>query len=281
MDDSFWIDGPSLRVYPECRKPCAGVRPCGDIPYGMNLFLISPCDTGQTCALGVRVRSRYSSAEFLLVISIAFGWAIVTSLATLLYGHSAAEAPTTGSTFGKGHLYGVVMTELICLPMVASLLYARGWRLKDFPMGIGKTMTALGVFLAASAWLLDIVMAAGLQWVFPAMRAAVDGVQAYRPANPPDFLAVYIVSLVNPVFEELIVVGYVIPALARRFGLTAAVNTSVVIRCLYHLYQGIEALPFHLAYGLIQGYAYVRVGRLWPLIVSHALLDFFALLYYV
>ena len=226
-----------------------------------------------------QVRSRYSSmVEFLLVISLAFGWAIVTSLATLLSGPSAADAPATGSTFGKGHLYGVVMLELILLPMVASVLYARGWRLKDFPMGIGKAMTALGAFLAASAWLLDIIIGIGLQLIFPAMY---EGAQAYRPANPPDFVAVYIVSLVNPVFEELIVVGYVIPALARRFGLTAAVNASVVIRCLYHLYQGIEALPFHLAYGLIQAYAYVRVGKLWPLIVSHALLDFFALLYYV
>ena len=225
------------------------------------------------------MRSRYASVvEFLLVIGLAFGWAIATSLETLLAGPSAADAPATGSTFGKGHLYGVVMLELILLPMVASVLYARGWRLKDFPMGIGKATTALGALLALSAWLLDIVIGTGLQLIFPSMY---EGGQAYRPANPPDFIAVYIVSVVNPVFEELIVVGYVIPALARRFGVTAAVNASVVIRCLYHLYQGIEALPFHLAYGLIQGYAYVRVGKLWPLIVSHALLDFFALLYYV
>lgn len=244
---------------------------------------VSLCDTAATWAVpgGEQVRSRYSSAEFLLVVSLAFGWAIVTSVASLLSGPSAAEAPTTGSTFGQGHLYGVVMVELILLPMVASVLYARGWRLKDFPIGIGKAMTALGVFLALSAWLLDIVIGFGLQLLFPAMRAGVEGLEAYRPSNPPDFIAVYIVSIINPVFEEVVVCGYVIPALARRFGLTAAVNASVVIRCLYHLYQGIAALPFHLVYGLIQAYAYVRVGKLWPLIVSHALLDFFALLYYV
>ena len=227
------------------------------------------------------MRSRYSSVEFLLVISIAFGWAIVTSLASLLYAPGPAEASATGSAFGKGHLYGVVMLELILMPVVASVLYVRGWRAKDFPIGIGKAMTALGVLLALSAWLVDMVIALGLQVLYPAMRAAFDGAEAYRPANPPDLVAVYVLSVVNPVFEELIVVGYVVPALARRFGVTAAVNASVVIRCLYHLYQGIEALPFHLAYGLMQGYAYVRVGRLWPLIVSHALLDFFALLPYV
>ena len=224
------------------------------------------------------MRSRYSSVEFLLVIGLAFGWAIVTSIASFLSEPAAVEAPSTGSTFGKGHLYGIVMLELILLPVVASVLYARGWRLKDFPIGIGKAMTALGAFLACSAWLLNIIIGIVVQLIFPGMH---EGAEAYRPANPPDFVAVYIVSVVNPVFEELIVVGYVIPALGRRFGLTAAVTASVVIRCLYHLYQGIEALPFHLAYGLIQAYAYLRVGKLWPLIVSHALLDFFALLYYV
>ena len=172
-------------------------------------------------------------------------------------------------------------SELILLPVVASVLYVRGWRAKDFPIGIGKATTLFGIALAAGAWLVDMVIALGLQSLFPAMRAALDGAEAYRPANPPDFVAVYVLSMVNPVFEELIVVGYVIPALARRFGLTAAVNTSVVIRCLYHLYQGIDAVPFHLAYGLLQAYAFARLGKLWPLIVSHALLDFFALLRYV
>jgi membrane protease YdiL (CAAX protease family) len=81
---------------------------------------------------------------------------------------------------------------------------------------------------------------------------------------------------VNPVFEEVFVAGYVIEALRQRFGVTTAINVSVVIRASYHLYQGVPVFPFHAAYGLLQGYAYVRYGRLWPLIVSHALLDFFA-----
>jgi uncharacterized protein len=225
-----------------------------------------------------KVRSRYSSIEFLLVIGLAFGWAIFTSVASFLSAPSAVDAPSEGGTFGQGHLYGIVILELILLPMVASVLYARGWRLRDFPIGIGKAMTGLGVFLFCSAWLLNIIIGIALQLIF---SAGAEGAQAYRPANPPDFVAVYIVSIVNPVFEELIVVGYVLAALARRFGLTAAVNASVVIRCLYHLYQGVAALPFHLAYGLLQAYCYARVGRLWPLIVSHALLDFVALLYYV
>lgn len=227
------------------------------------------------------MRVRYSCFEFVLVIGIAFGWAIVGSVLSLLYGLTADEAPSSGSAFGKGHLYGVVITELICIPLIAAVLYVRGWRLSDFPMGIGKAATALGLLIATGAWVLDMVIYAGLEQIFPAMWAGGDGGDAYRPTNPPDFVAVYIASIVNPVFEEVVVCGYVIATLSRRFGQTTAVNVSVVIRASYHLYQGIAALPFHLAYGLIQAYTYVRVGRLWPLVVSHAVLDFFALAHYV
>jgi membrane protease YdiL (CAAX protease family) len=55
----------------------------------------------------------------------------------------------------------------------------------------------------------------------------------------------------------------------------------VLIRVLYHLYQGLDAFPFHATYGLIQAYVFAHTGRLWPLIVSHAILDFYALVFLV
>lgn len=227
------------------------------------------------------MRGRYWSLEFLLVVGIAFGWAIWGSFTAFVYGLTAAEVPASGSAFGKGHLYGVVVKELVTFPLLAAVLYMGGWRLRHFPLGAGGAATAVGVAIFAGTWLVDMLIDAGIGQLFPSVRAGLDGMEAYRPANPPDLMAVLVASLVNPVFEEVFVCGYVISALSARFGQTAAVNTSVVIRGLYHLYQGIEALPFHLAYGLIQAYTFVRLGKLWPLIVSHALLDFFALLYYV
>jgi membrane protease YdiL (CAAX protease family) len=101
---------------------------------------------------------------------------------------------------------------------------------------------------------------------------------AYKPSGPRDWIAIYLLSVVNPVFEEVFVCGYVIPVLSRRFGPTTAVNVSALIRGTYHLYQGIAMAPLHVSYGLSQAYVFVRFGKLWPLIVSHALLDFVALL---
>lgn len=74
--------------------------------------------------------------------------------------------------------------------------------------------------------------------------------------------------------EEVIVVGYLLTRLRqlRVSPVTAVVATSV-LRGLYHLYQGFGAGLGNLAMGLVFGYVYLRTGRLWPLIIAHALVD--------
>jgi len=222
-------------------------------------------------------RIRFSVYEFVLVIGVAFGWAILVSVGSLLQ----APSPDGGDTYGMGHLYGVVVTELICFPIVAAILWSRGWRLADFPIAIGKVATVLGVVIALGSWGFDAALSAAFEAMFPRIREVADAVESYRPRHPPDLVAIYILSVINPVFEEVIVCGYVIPVLAARFGQTTAINISVIIRCSYHLYQGLATLPYHLAYGLIQAYVFVRYSNLWPLIVSHAVLDFVGLLYFL
>ena len=222
-------------------------------------------------------RNRFAPFEFALVIGIAFGWPILGSVLDLLYGKTVGEAGAR-QAFTDSYLYGVVMSELIAFPVIVALLHFRGWRPQDFPLGISPAATALGAAMFAAAWIVDWIANATLVQLFSTLGPALETLSAYRPTEPPSLVAIYLVSVINPVFEEVIVCGYVIPAIAGRFGQTAAINTSVIIRVSYHLYQGVAALPFHALYGLMQAYLYARFGRLWPLIVSHALLDFVALM---
>lgn len=74
--------------------------------------------------------------------------------------------------------------------------------------------------------------------------------------------------------EEMIVVGYLITRLRQlRVNPVTAVVATSVLRGLYHLYQGFGAGLGNLAMGVVFGYVYLRTGRLWPLIVAHALID--------
>ncbi len=83
-----------------------------------------------------------------------------------------------------------------------------------------------------------------------------------------------LVAFANGWAEEVIVVGFLLTRLRQlRFSPVAAVIVTSVLRGLYHLYQGFGAGLGNLAMGLVFGYVYVRTGRLWPLIVAHALID--------
>ena len=88
---------------------------------------------------------------------------------------------------------------------------------------------------------------------------------------------VFLVSIVNGIFEELFVAGYIITALTARRGMWMAINVSVVVRLLYHLYQGPIGVLTIVPMGLLYGYVYSRTRQLWPLIVAHVLIDIIGL----
>jgi len=88
---------------------------------------------------------------------------------------------------------------------------------------------------------------------------------------------VLIVSAVNPVFEETMGVGYFIHAL-RRFDMWPAVLASAGFRTFVHAYQGFTALVIMLPLGIAFAVVYWRYGRLWPLVVAHAVFSLAALL---
>lgn len=89
-----------------------------------------------------------------------------------------------------------------------------------------------------------------------------------------------LVSVVNPIFEEGFVCGYVLSALTSKVGINAAVAVSVAIRLTYHLYQGPIALLSVIPMGAIHALWYAKAQRLAPIIISHAILDFVALVPY-
>ncbi|HEY1961884.1 MAG TPA: CPBP family intramembrane glutamic endopeptidase, partial [Rhizomicrobium sp.] len=86
------------------------------------------------------------------------------------------------------------------------------------------------------------------------------------------------IAIVNPLFEEVFVTGYVMTALKSNGNPWRAINASVLLRLLYHLYQGSLGVLAIIPMGLIFAVWYARTGRLWPIIVAHALLDGTALL---
>jgi membrane protease YdiL (CAAX protease family) len=201
---------------------------------------------------------EFDGGEFALVIALAFGMSIVGSLAAALsYTGRAIE-------FTDKDLVWTVGYELVVGGVIALMLRRRGWKPSDFAVHASTGSTILGGILAV------IVLA-----IWYAFEKLFGEAPASVTASLGSILAV---SIVNPFFEELLALAYVVQALRKRFGLVTAMNVSLAIRLLYHLYQGpLVVIPIAI-YGLVATLVYVRMGRLWPVMVMHAILDFVGLI---
>lgn len=62
---------------------------------------------------------------------------------------------------------------------------------------------------------------------------------------------VVLLSVVNPIFEEALLCGYIVTALKERRGFWFAVNVSVALRVANHLYQGSMGVLSILPLGLL------------------------------
>jgi membrane protease YdiL (CAAX protease family) len=70
--------------------------------------------------------------------------------------------------------------------------------------------------------------------------------------------------------------GYLMRGFAEA-GASFALGLSVLVRLLYHLYQGPLGAVSVVVCGLVLGAAYWRTRRLWPVALAHALIDMIAL----
>ncbi|MGO4262190.1 CPBP family intramembrane glutamic endopeptidase [Lysobacter sp. TAB13] len=213
------------------------------------------------------IRSLSDRGEFALVLALGFGWPIYYSLSAALSGQPPAPISNAG-------LVGLLMVEVPILAVIAVILALRGWtpgRLGPAPgwrdLGAGLVLT---IATALMFWLLQALVI-GLGFNLPSVEQSVpiDGDLSW-----PVMLST---SLVNGLYEEALVCGYLITALRDKRSMWAAIHLSTAIRIAYHLYQGSAGVISIVPMGLAYAWLYARTGRLWPLVLAHVLLDVWAL----
>jgi CAAX protease family protein len=217
-------------------------------------------------------------AEFAIVILGAFGILLLTTFLTLVTRTGAADPGSTG-WYSGGHLLSVIVYELPVGAAVLGFLRLRGWSLARLGLRITARETLVGFGLALLAELACYAALFALVIAAPELTKAMVASQA----KPGGFglWTIIVLSIVNSVFEETFVCGYVVTVLKERADLSTAITISVAIRLLYHLYQGPIAFVGVVPFGFVLAWWYARTGRLWPVIVAHGLADFVALVGYI
>jgi len=71
--------------------------------------------------------------------------------------------------------------------------------------------------------------------------------------------------------------GYAFNQWAQKFGAKSAFFLTLAFRMGVHIYQGSEHILQIGLWSIIFGLWYWKQGKLWPLILAHALIDLFSL----
>ena len=200
-------------------------------------------------------------AEFFLILALCFGYFIAGSTVALVRGLPDREFTTTRTIIA-------ILTELAMLAAAGWVLHVRGWPWHAFGFRFtwGSLLASIPLFFAwvalyCSVWLTVVAF-------YPDVKNLAS--PPLRVSAPGALVLLFII--VNSIFEESTVAGYVVSALSEQ-GAALAITASTLIRLLYHTYQGPIASLYILPLGLLFAAVYWRWRSLWPLIGTQTILN--------
>lgn len=199
--------------------------------------------------------------EFFLIVSLCFGYFVVTSATLLLRG--IHEYKLTTPVVIRG-----IVVETAIMVIAGWILHLRGWTFRR----LGFQFSWLGILAGVPLFLVYIVLYWGGYLLVVGINPAAQHLQVVTmvPAAPAALFVLLII--VNSIFEEEAAAGYVVSALEKQ-GMALSITASTLIRFLYHLYQGPMAMIAVLPLGLLFALVYWRWRNLWPLMTAHTIVN--------
>jgi len=214
--------------------------------------------------IGAFIRRLKPAVEILLVMCLFSSWSIFASV-------RAAQAGFPVPRFDDRDSLLLVACELVASLLIASFIYVRGWRLRDFNLRASWLGFLIGALLFGGTLILHIAV-----WDLfaghPAARSFMVEIASQARVSLP---VAVILSTVNGAYEEIFLTGYLTKAL-QAGGAPFAIGVSGLIRLLNHIYQGPLGAVSVLFFGLVLTLYYWRYRQLWPVISAHGIADFIA-----
>ena len=205
-------------------------------------------------------RTDTTVLEAVAIVAICFGYFIVASTEAVVN-----DFPDFG--FSDGDLLWIASYEVIAAIVALSVLQMRGYAIAT----LYPTPTLSGAATGVVVLVASVIAAQGLLLPFdrsfseqPIARAITIG--------SPSLMSIVASAIVNGAFEEVFLLGFLLRGL-RRYGIAIALGSSVLVRVLYHSYQGPLGAVFILGFGLVLSLYYLKSGQLFPVVFAHVLAD--------
>lgn len=215
------------------------------------------------------IRSWSLKLEFSIITAIAFIAPVIGSTLILIN-------QSYSSFFSDQRLLRTILLETAILLAICYIFYLRGIDRRRLALNPSWGLTGQGLLLYLVAALASGLTIKGVTALYPAADMYLSSLR--HGNHNINIVAIVALSIINPLYEELLLVGFVITAMEKLTTSTKAVLVSVSIRAVCHFYQGPAGIAGVLVMGIIFAYIFVKKRQLWPLIVAHGIWDFLGFL---
>jgi membrane protease YdiL (CAAX protease family) len=220
-------------------------------------------DREATRAAAAVGRTALSPVEATIVVGLCFGLAIWNSFSVMGAGFTSEGFSDAAMLLNGG-------IEVALGAAALFFLSRRGYAVATVYPAPTAAGTLVGIALYVAIVGLDIALAT----VLPGTGAGDDQpIARMVHASHLSLQVVVPMALLNGAFEEVFLLGVLMRGLLPRFGVNIAFATMLLVRLLYHLYQGPAGAVMVLGLGALLGLFYLRTGRLWPVVFAHVLCD--------
>ena len=233
---------------------------------------------------------RRLRAEIWIVLGLSLGqsavYAIVSLVAKLTEGPLRDATATLNPNRSEREWLDLTLQvlaigfALVPVALAIFLLATDGRPLRRLGLDGGRPATDVltGIGLAAVIGIPGL----GLYWLGRTLGITADVIPAPEHVYWWTIPLLLLSALQNAVVEEVIAVGYLTSRLRDlRWGPWAVIAASATLRGTYHLYQGFGQALGNAVMGAIFAWWFQRTGRLWPLLIAHAVLDVVAFVGYL
>jgi len=206
-------------------------------------------------------------------IPLCFEFPIIMGLTYGLFALPSLWFAITKRTFGPveftdGGLAAVILFQVFSGVLALGVLRLNGWRRADLDLDFSFWDVGIAFLLFMGVLFLHNLTFATIHVVAPDSPL----LQGLSAGGHLTFPILVLMCIINPLFEEGILLGYVMKVL-RPQGFAVACGVSLIFRLCTHLYQGPFAVVSILPVGLLFSIYYWRSRRIWPVVLAHVLLD--------
>ena len=202
--------------------------------------------------------------EIIAVVLLTIGRSVASDIGVMVWLGSRSLTPVGYEQFTE-IIRGIYLTGFVIL--IISLkqqslkevgLSAPQWR-KDFIIGI------LVMFFTAALWTPFALLLNSFEPVY--FHQIPQSVQSRSTLS--QCLSFVMATASTGFAEELLTRGYLISRLCRLISPWNSVVLSAVIFSVWHISQGFFGVAYTFIWGLVYGYTFTKVGRIWPLAFGH------------